>query len=347
MKLTTGPLTRRGFVGLAGVLGLGTVGLAACGGAAPPATAGAGGPQPAGVAPAGTRTAADAAAEIDKHHEAGVKAFPAKTEGLGGQPLQPRLEGDVKVFEIACKKVQWELEPGKKVEAWGYNGVIPGPELRVTEGDRVRVIVKNELDESTAVHFHGQLAPNAMDGVPYITQPPIKPGETFTYEFAAKPAGTHMYHSHHNATKQVGMGLLGAFIVDPKDPKSRPAFDKEFTLVINDGPLGMTFNGKSFPATQPFVCKRGEKVLIRYVNEGQQLHPMHLHGMPQLVIARDGYLLPQPFLCDTLTIAPGERWEAIVDATELGVWAFHCHVLSHAESEHGMFGMVTALIVKE
>jgi len=293
------------------------------------------------------RTARQIADEMDKMHEAGVKAFPAKTEGLGGQPLQHRMEGDFKVFDLVAKKVQWEVEPGKRVEAWGYNGVVPGPEIRVTEGDKVRVIIKNELDESTAIHFHGQMAPNAMDGVPFITQPPIKPGTNFTYEFVAKPAGTHMYHSHHNATKQVGMGLLGAFIVDPKDPKTRPAYDKDWTMVINDGPHGMTLNGKGFPATQPLVCKQGEKVLIRYINEGQQLHPMHLHGMPQLVVARDGYLLPQPFLCDTLTIAPGERWEVLVEATELGVWAFHCHVLSHAESEHGMFGMVTALIVKE
>jgi manganese oxidase len=145
----------------------------------------------------------------------------------------------------------------------------------VTEGDKVRVIVKNELAQSTAIHFHGLIVPNAMDGVPYITQPPIKPGASFTYEFAAKPAGTHMYHSHHNAAQQVGMGLLGAFIVEPKDPKSRPAFDKEATIVLNDGPLGYTLNGKGFPATQPIVCKQGEKVLIRYINEGSQLHPMH------------------------------------------------------------------------
>jgi manganese oxidase len=284
--------------------------------------------------------------EMDKMHEAGVKAFPAKTAGLGGQPLEFRREGDFKVFDITCKKVQWEIEPGKFAEAWAYNGTLPGPEIRVTEGDKVRVVVKNELDQSTAVHWHGLVIPNAMDGVPFITQPPIKPGTNFTYEFVAKPAGTHMYHSHHNAAHQVGMGLLGAFIVEPKDPKSRPAFDIETTMVLNDGVLGYTLNGKGFPATQPIVCKQGQKVLIRYLNEGSQLHPMHLHGMPQLVIARDGYLLREPYLCDTLTIGPGERWEAIVDATELGTWAFHCHILSHAESEHGMFGMVTVLVVQ-
>lgn len=349
--------SRRGFFGLLSTLGAGAVGLAACGHpfatAAPAAATGSGGTsggqQMAGMVASGTPTltAAQSADEMDKMHEAGVKAFPAKTAGLGGQPLEFRREGDFKVFDLVAKKVQWEVSPGEFFPAWGYNGVVPGPEIRVTEGDKVRVILKNELDESTSIHFHGQMAPNAMDGVPFITQPPIKPGTNFTYEFVARPAGTHMYHSHHNSTKQVGMGLLGAFIVEPQDPKSRPAFDKEWTLVLNDGPQGFTINGKGFPATQPFVCKKGEKLLIRYINEGQLLHPMHLHGLPQLVIAKDGYLQPQPWRCDTLTVAPGDRWEVIVEATDAGVWAFHCHVLSHAETEHGMFGMVTALIVKE
>jgi FtsP/CotA-like multicopper oxidase with cupredoxin domain len=193
------------------------------------------------------------------------------------------------------------------------------------------------------------MVPNAMDGVPFITQPPIKPGETFTYEFTAREgnAGSHMYHSHHNAAEQVTKGLLGAFIIEPKEPASRPAFDREYTLILNDGPIGgFTLNGKSFPATQPLTAKQGETILIRYMNEGLMIHPMHLHGMPQLVIAQDGYLTPQPYRCDTLNIAPGQRWEVLVDATDVGVWAFHCHILSHAESNHGMFGMVTALVVE-
>lgn len=290
------------------------------------------------------RAAAD---EMDRMHEEGVLAFPAATEGLGGQPLEYELDGDVKVFRLTCSIIEWETEPGKLVEGWAYNGVVPGPEIRVTEGDMVRIEVTNELTESTGVHWHGLVLPNAMDGVPFLTQPPIKPGETFTYEFAAKPVGSHMYHSHHNAAKQVSLGLLGAFIVEPEDPSTRPAFDKEFTLILNDGPHGYTINGKGFPATQPLVCKQGEKVLIRYMNEGMMIHPMHLHGMPQLVVAKDGYLQPMPWMCDTLNVAPGERWDVIVEATELGAWAFHCHILTHAESAHGMFGMVTVFIVEE
>jgi FtsP/CotA-like multicopper oxidase with cupredoxin domain len=118
-------------------------------------------------------------------------------------------------------------------------------------------------------------------------------------------------------------------------------------MILNDQLGGFTINGKGFPATAPVVATLGQKLRIRYMNEGQIIHPMHLHGLPQLVIAKDGWPQPQPWLCDTLNVAPGERWDVIVDCTEVGVWAFHCHVLSHAESDHGMFGMVTALIIKE
>lgn len=340
-------VSRRKFIGLASALGLGAigaVGTGACGGNSDNGISGEANAMSASTA---ATTPAATWQEMDQAAEAQIKAFPAKTAGLGGQPLPYQLDGDVKVFELVCQKVKWEVAPGQVSDAMTYNGVTPGPEIRVTEGDRMRVIVRNELDESTSVHWHGMVLPNDMDGVAFLTQPPIEPGKTFTYEFVAKPAGTHMYHSHHNAMEQVSMGMLGALIVEPKDPTSRPAFDREYTIVINDGSLGLTLNGKSFPATQPLVAKRGEKVLIRYMNEGMMLHPMHLHGMPQLVIAKDGYLQPQPWLCDTITVAPGERWETIVDATEPGTWAFHCHILPHAESDKGMVGMVTALIVNE
>lgn len=287
--------------------------------------------------------------QMDAMHEAGIKAFLAgvKTEAKGNQVLEPKIDNGVKVFELTTSVVQWEYDAGKKAEAWVYNGQLPGPQLRVTEGDKVRVILKNGLTQSTAIHFHGVLVPNNMDGVPFITQPPVKPGASFTYEFTAKNPGSHMYHSHHNSTAQVGKGLLGAFIIEPKDKSKDPAFDLEYIMVLNDQVGGFTINGKGFPATEPIVAKKGQKLRIRYMNEGQLIHPFHLHGMPQLVFAKDGYNLPQPYLCDTLNVAPGERWDVLVDCTEPGAWAFHCHILSHAEGENGMFGMVTALVVQE
>jgi FtsP/CotA-like multicopper oxidase with cupredoxin domain len=253
----------------------------------------------------------------------------------------------VKVFEITASKIQWETEPGKLVEAWAYNGQVPGPQIRVKEGDRVRVILHNQLPESTAVHFHGLELPVEMDGVPFITQPPVKPGQSFTYDFVVPNAGSHMYHSHHNAAKQVGLGLLGAFIVEPKEKTQHDNVDVDAVMILNDGAHGYTLNGKSFPATQPIVAKLGQKLRIRYMNEGMMIHPMHLHGMHMTVIAKDGWTQPAPWKCDTLNIAPGERWDVIVNCTNPGTWAFHCHILPHAESEHGMFGMVTALVVQK
>lgn len=281
----------------------------------------------------------------DPLHKAVIDKFPAKTQGEGLQELPSKVVGGVREFELVCGKTRWEVTPGQFVDAFAYNGQLPGPVMRMTEGERVRVRVRNELADSTAVHWHGQRVANSVDGVPFITQPPIKPGEVYTYEFTAGPFGSHMYHSHHNATEQVGRGMLGPLIVKPKDPRVDPAYDKEAFFIFNDALGGLTINGKGFPATFPYTAKLGERIRFRFMNEGNGIHPAHLHGLTLEVFARDGYPLPQPFKCDTLNVAPGERWDAIVVADAPGVWAFHCHILTHAEANTGMFGMVTALIV--
>lgn len=306
-------------------------------------------PSPAAPAPLSLADRRRKAEVMDDMHEKGIKAFPAKTEGKGNQLLPPRMENGVKCFDLTASVVQWETEPGKRVEGWAYNGQVPGPMIRVKEGDRVRVTLKNELNESTVIHFHGVELPNDQDGVPYITQPPIKPDEVYTYEFTVPVgnAGSHMYHSHHNAAKQVGLGLLGAFIVEPIRPRAIEKVDVDYTMILNDGMHGYTLNGKSFPATEPIVAKLGQKVRIRFMNEGMMIHPMHLHGMHMTVIDKDGWAQPAPWKCDTLNIAPGERWDVVVNCNNPGTWAFHCHVLPHAETEHGMFGMVTCLVVEK
>jgi FtsP/CotA-like multicopper oxidase with cupredoxin domain len=346
----TGTSTRRDFVRLS-ALGLAIPALAACdptGSENKPVKAES---PAAGVtaaaAPKAELTAKQKSDEMDRMHEAGIKAFPAKTEGKGNQPLVSKMVGGVRVFEITVGKVQWEVDPGNRVEAWTYNGVVPGPQIRVKEGERVRINVRNDLDESTAVHFHGVELPNDQDGVPFITQPPIKPGASFTYEFTAPNPGSHMYHSHHNSAKQVGMGLLGAFIIEPKVKRAIENVDIDYVMILNDGFHGFTLNGKGFPATEPIVAKLGQKLRVRFMNEGMMIHPMHLHGMHMTVIDKDGWPLPAPFRCDTLNIAPGERWDVIVNCNNPGTWAFHCHILPHAESDHGMYGMVTALIVQK
>jgi uncharacterized cupredoxin-like copper-binding protein len=288
--------------------------------------------------------------EMDKLMHDRTAAFPAETEGVGGQPLEPQVLPDgTKRFQLTTSLVDWEVEPGKTVKAMAFNGTVPGPTIRVEPGDKVEVDVHNEMDESTAVHFHGLTTPNDQDGVPDITQDPIEPGDDFTYRFVAQdePA-VGMYHSHHNAAEQVPNGLLGAILIGRVAlPAEVGPIAQELSMVLNDsGSIGFSLNGKSFPATAPIVAKQGEWILLHYMNEGSSVHPMHLHGMPQLVVAKDGWPLPQPYRADTVTVAPGERYTVAVHATELGTWAWHCHILGHAERSDGMFGMVTALVVQ-
>ena len=288
--------------------------------------------------------------KVDADHEAKVLTFLdniGKDDDFWRKPMEYTMDGDVKVFEITCSNVEWETEPGKVFPAFAYNGLVPGPEIRVTQGDHLRFVVNNEMNQSTAIHWHGVDVPNDQDGVPFVTQAPIKPGETYVYEFVAPNSGSHMYHAHHNSLEQVVGGLLGAFIIEPKDKRDEPVIDRDYTMILNDTFMGFTINGKSFPYTQPLVSKVGERVRIRYMNEGLMIHPMHLHGMPQRVIAKDGYNLPAPYLCDTVNIAPGERYDVIVESRAAGIWAFHCHILSHVETRGGLFGMVTPYVVEE
>ena len=290
--------------------------------------------------------------EMDAMHKEGVDLFLKNitepiTEGLGCQEYTGEMEGDTRVFRLTCSEVDWEVTPGQVEKAMAYNGTVPGPTLRMKEGEKTRVILTNELQESTAIHWHGQFVPNDQDGVPFITQDPVTPGSTYTYEFIPNPAGSSMYHSHHNAAVQVGSGLLGALIVEPADPAAEPEHDLDYVYIFNDALGGFTINGKGFPATSAYTAKLGQRVRFRFMNEGNMAHPVHLHGMNFEVFARDGFMLPQPYKCDVINVAPGERWDATVVADNPGLWAFHCHILTHAESAHGMFGMVTVFVVEE
>jgi FtsP/CotA-like multicopper oxidase with cupredoxin domain len=262
------------------------------------------------------------------------------------QPLKPTIDNGVKVFNLTIDEINQHIdELMPPVAALGYNAQWPGPTIRVTQGDRVRAVFTNNLKETTGVHFHGvQFADFFEDGVPFVTQKPIAPGASYTYEFTATDAGSLMYHSHHNATDQVGRGLLGAFIVDPKvDPIK---YDREYIWISNDELGGFTINGHGFPATVPVLAALGETVRVRFMNEGIMMHPWHLHGNSMKVVARDGHPLGSAaFECDTLGVNPGERYDVLISAKTLGLWAFHCHILPHVEGTNGMFGMVNTLVV--
>jgi FtsP/CotA-like multicopper oxidase with cupredoxin domain len=305
--------------------------------------------------PGGVAHSSMTAEEMAAGHEAGVKAFLAgkETEVHGNRPLEPTIVDGVKVFELRVTNAWWEVSRGEIKQALAYNGQIPGPELRVEPGDRVRIVVDNSSSQPTALHLHGVTLPNEMDGVPYVTQPPIMPGESFEYELRiTDPPGMYVYHSHFNSAEQVGMGLYGALIVEPKTGSWRSAYgvepDAEYSIFLGDGPLGFVLNGKSFPATLPLVAHRGEHVLIHLANDGELLHPMHMHGFHFQVVGEDGFpLSPQNrYMADTLVVAPGSRYDIIVKADQPGAWAFHCHILSHVEGPQGMYGMVTALVVE-
>ncbi|CAB5025237.1 unannotated protein [freshwater metagenome] len=304
-------------------------------------------------------TAVMTPAQMDKAMEEVAMKFPAKTKGVGNQELAPKVGADgVKEFDLTASIIDWEVEPGVVVKGWAYNGQIPGPALHVNVGDKVRIVLKNELPESTSMHLHGIRVPNAMDGVDPYTQKPILTGETFSYEFTATEPAVGMYHSHHNAQVQVPNGLAGALIIgDWKTMAMQAAGTKvndadgkaeqEVMMVLNDaGTIGLTLNGKSFPATSPYSLKVGETMVVHYFNEGLMTHPMHMHQPSGLVVARDGAVLDSPYFADTINVAPGERWTVVYTAQDPGVWAWHCHILTHAETPMGMKYMVTALIVK-
>ena len=274
------------------------------------------------------------------------------TETQGGQPLAHREENGVKVFELTTKAVQWPILDGVSVTAFTYNGTVPGPMIRVTEGDQVRIVVKNELPDPTTIHWHGVEVPNAMDGVPDVTQDAIQPGETFTYEFTAKPAGTFMYHSHFEGDVQVNAGLYAPFIIDSKESEANPpAVDK--VLMISESlmrggqtfaPMPMsgmepnffTINCKAFPSTETITVPKGERVRLRLIGIGQFVHPMHLHGVPFKIVATDGHPVPEgaQLTKDTVSVAPGERYDIEFVASEPGQWMLHCHILHHTTNDN-------------
>jgi len=288
------------------------------------------------------------------------------TKGIGGQDLAPTIAKDgAKVFDLTAAITDWEVSPGQVVKAWTYNGTAPGPTIRGEVGDRIRVVLHNDLPLGTDIHMHGMILPNDQDGVAPLTQKLIQPGETYTYEYTVTDPAVAMYHPHSNGMMMVPNGMWGAMIFSPKGgggtsdfllPKGRtisgvqiPADVKpaqEHNMVLNDaGVMGLSLNGKSFPATEAYALKVGDWMVVNYYNEGALNHPMHLHQFPQLVVARDGIPLDQPYFADTVNVAPGERYTVLFQAKKPGVWVWHCHILNHAERATGMFGMVTALKV--
>jgi len=263
-----GTITRRtliGAVGLAGLGGIAATGLGLTGNGTGPARIASATSTPAATVFRTTAPSASPTVDHDGHAESLVKAFPAKTQGVGLQELSSRMFDGAREFELTSDKIRWEVTPGVIVDALSYNGQVPGPIIRVTEGERVRVKVTNKTDQTTGVHWHGQRVVNKMDGVPFITQPTIKPGETFVYDFVAKPFGSHMYHSHHNATEQVGRGMLGPLLVMPKDSATDPKIRQGRALHLQRSARRSHHQREGFSGDVPVHRKAGPA------------HPLSLH----------------------------------------------------------------------
>jgi uncharacterized cupredoxin-like copper-binding protein len=299
-------------------------------------------------------------AQMTEDMLATFSAYPAETEGIGNQLLEPtEVTADgTKVFDLTMEAAPWERAPGDVVEAMTFNGMVPGPLMDLEIGDKVQVRVQNDLEIATDVHFHGLNVENGFDGVSPLTQDLIEPGASFTYEFTTDEPAVAMYHPHAHGHMLLPDGMFGGVLVgDLPLPTGQtvgyeqlPAdveISQRIPMVLNDsGVIGLTLNGKSFPATQPYTAEVGDWVLIDYWNEGNLIHPMHLHQFDQVVVGKDGFPVPQPYAVDTLNVAPGERYSVLVHINKPGAWVWHCHILPHVESEAGMFGMVTAFIVE-
>lgn len=286
---------------------------------------------------------------MDMHPVDTTNAPAAAPDARGNQPLQPTIGADgVKEFRLTAGIVKWNILPNVQIGAYAYNGQVPGPLLRVAQGDRIRVRVTNTLPEPTSVHWHGLILDNAMDGAGEVTQPSIAPGQEFTYEFTAGQTGSYFYHSHTEVDRQQALGLYGALIVDPKPGTAQQQYSQEYIVTLGEWsiqngqsvpamnqvgalPNFFTINGKSYPSTETVRVKVGEQIRFRFIGTGQFIHPMHIHGGPFEIIETDGNPVPPGarLTKDTVLVGPGERYDVVWTARQPGKWLLHCHINDH------------------
>jgi hypothetical protein len=287
----------------------------------------------------------------------------------GAQLLAPHLEDSVKVFDLETSIIRWQILPTVSATAYAYNGQVPGPTLRFRQGDRVRINVTNRLPDTTTVHWHGLVLPNVMDGPAEITQSPIEHGQVYRYEFTAVQSGSFFYHSHDHVDRQQALGLYGALIIDPPRPADEVAADHDYTIqlqewLIREGltypampmdgaqPNYFTINGRAYPSTDVIRMKVGETVKVRFIGSSSGfIHPMHIHGGPFLVVARDGETLAPAarYKADTVNVGPGQRYDVIWTALKPGKWLIHCHISHHTtnnnEEQNGGGGLMMQIEV--
>ncbi len=271
---------------------------------------------------------------------------------LNGWTLPWRRNGDWKEFHLVAEPVVREIAPGMKAHLWGYNGQSPGPTIEAVEGEKVRIFVTNKLPEHTTVHWHGQILPSGMDGVGGLTQPHIEPGKTFVYEFQLKDSGTFMYHPHSDEMVQMAMGMMGFFVVHPRDPKLHRV-DRDFVFLLAGFDIDAgsyvpkvmtmlefnlwTWNSRVFPGIDHLAVRKGDRVRVRMGNLSMTSHPIHLHGHHFSVTCTDGGWVPENARWPetTIDVPVGAMRAFEFDAEYEGDWAFHCHKSHHTMNAMG------------
>ncbi len=296
--------------------------------------------------PAWTRPPHPEPGEPGKHY--------TPTVTLNGSTLPWKLVDGVKVFHLIAEEVRnHEFAPGLKAHCWGYNGQVHGPTIEIVEGDRVRIYVTNKLPAATAVHWHGIILPNGMDGVGGLTQKAIQPGETFKYEFTVWQHGTFMYHAHHDEMTQMALGQLGVIVIHPREPKG-PRPDRDYVYMLSEWKIVagtmrpdpnemvefnvLTLNARCFPGTAPLIAKTGDRVRIRIGNlSAMDHHPIHFHGHNWWIIATDGGDIPESARWpETTVLVPvGSTRTVEFIADNPGDWAMHCHMSHHVMNQMG------------
>ena len=270
-----------------------------------------------------------------------------------GAKLPWKVIDGVKVFHLIAEPVRHELAPGLVADCWGYNGKVHGPAIEAVEGDRIRVYVTNKLGAPTTVHWHGVLLPNGMDGVGGLNQRTIRPGETYKYEFTLRQHGTHMYHSHHDEMTQMAMGMMGLFIIHPRNPVG-PRPDRDFAILLSEWRIDpgtmrpnpnemndfnmFTMNARAFPGTEHLVAKLGDRVRIRLANlSAMDHHPIHLHGYQFRITETDGGQIPESAQQweTTALVQTGSTKTIDFVADAPGDWALHCHMTHHIMNQMG------------
>jgi manganese oxidase len=281
---------------------------------------------------------------------------------LNGWTAPYVMNNGVKEFHLVAEAIEHEFAPGSRARLWGYNGTTPGPTLEALEGERVRIYVTNRLNEPTSIHWHGLYLPSGMDGVGGLSQPHIKPGETYAYEFTLAQHGTHMYHPHADEVVQLAMGMMGLFIIHPAAGEPEP-IDRDYAFLLHNWALPpgtyrpdpsvmqdfnlWTFNSKTWPAIDPIVASSGERVRIRIGNLSMWNHPIHMHGVQFMVTGGDGGRWPRAMWRREVTEVVGVGQMRDLEFVALpGDWALHCHMAHHTMGPMG-HGIPNAIGVEQ